>query len=412
MKSTLFKHFFPVRWVYTLMVLLDEPFCTLFLLLPFILKKNLGASAFELAFLTSLRPVVSAFSFYWTANLKRRPDKLVTNLMGAFFLARLPFLFFPFISNVWFIICAVGVYQLFSRASMPALMEILKQHYNKNNREKLVARVYLLKFLESALLAGFSLGGILDSSPDLWKYLFPMFALVSFSTLLLQRNIVILQKTAISSTPKGVNRLLQPWKDSFALLKERKDFARFQWGFMIGGFGLMLIAPARICYFDDVLSLSTTQYCYGKYLWMGLGVFIATSLWQKGLSRFPMDKMMSLMLVGFSLFPLSLLLGQWNLLFFYLAFFFYGIAQAGSHLLWNLSGGYFAKKEQSAMYSTVNLHMVGIRGLIGPLCGAWLSEYLSPQFAMACGSAICLTGAFYLYLSKKVLVVNKGLSVN
>jgi hypothetical protein len=400
-KNILSKRFFPVRWIYTSMALLDEPFYALFLLLPFILKKNLGATAFELAFLTSLRPVVASFSFYWTANLKRRPDKLITNLMGAFFLARLPFIFFPFIDNVWYIIFSVGVYQLFSRASMPALMEILKQHYSKEKREKLVGRVYLLKFVESAILALFSLGGILDSFPDLWKVLFPVFVLLSFSTLLLQKNIAILQKSEVMPTPKGVNRLLQPWKDSFSLLKKRRDFARFQWGFMIGGFGLMLIAPARICYFDDVLSLTTSQYCSGQYLWMGIGVFLATSLWRWGLSRYSLDRMMTLMLVGFSLFPIALLLGQIDLLFFYLAFFFYGVAQAGSHLLWNLSGGYFARQEQSAMYSTVNLHMIGIRGLIGPLCGAWLSEYLSPQFAMASGAVICLLGACYLYVTKR-----------
>lgn len=399
-KNFFSKAFVNVRTTYIGMALLDEPFCALFLMISFILKKDLGATAFQIAFLSSLRPVVSSLSFYWSSNLKRRPDKLVTNLMGAWFLARVPFFFFPLIDDVWFVIFAVGVYQLFSRASMPALMEILKQNYGKQEREKLVGRVYLLKFLESAAFA-FVFGRVLDVSPDMWKYLFPVFVLLSLATLFMQRSIVVQKRDIIIPVPKGKDRIIQPWKDSFSLLKKRKDFARFQWGFMIGGFGLMMIAPARDCYFADILSLSHEQFCYGRFLWMGLGIFFSTGLWQRSLNTFSLDRVMFLLLMGFCLFPLTLLLGVKSLFFFYLAFFFYGIAQAGSHLLWNLSGTYFANNEDSAMYSTVNLHMIGIRGLLAPLFGACLQVALSSQIAIFVGSCTCLLGAIYLLATRK-----------
>jgi len=391
-----------VRNTYIGMSVFDEPFIALFSLLSFILAIDLNATPFQVAVLVSLRPIVSLFTFYWSANLKRQEDKLVTNLMGAWFIGRVPFLFMPFFTSVWSIIFAVGVFHLFSRASTPALMEILRQNFEKQEREKLVSRVYLLKFIESGIFA-VVFGSMLDLSPSIWKWLIACFALLSISTLILQRRIKINPTAPVASVPKGFNRVTQPWKDSFELLAKRKDFARFQMGFMIGGFALMMVSAVLPYYFKG-LCLTHETICYGKNLWMGVGVFASTFIWQRILNHYSIEKVMSLMLLGFFCFPLTLILASSSFSFFYIAFFCYGFCQAGSHLLWNLSGPYFSNQEESSSFTTVNIHMIGLRGLIAPFLGVYLYNQLGAQITLIISSIICLIGAGYMFVSKKSVI--------
>ena len=74
------------------MNLASEPLISLYTFLPFILCKDLGVSTFQLSLFLTLRPVLSVFSFYWSAYLKEGRGKLVSNLIWACLLAYLPFL--------------------------------------------------------------------------------------------------------------------------------------------------------------------------------------------------------------------------------------------------------------------------------------------------------------------------------
>jgi hypothetical protein len=112
-------------------------------------------------------------------------------------------------------------------------------------------------------------------------------------------------------------------------------------------------------------------------------------------------------LFGFGVFPLILLLAQYHLSFLYLGFLVYGIAQAGSHLLWNLSGTLFCAEQDSSPYSRVSLLMVGIRGAIFPILGGLLCD-LCGQVAVLCmGMSLCFMGAFAMRRSiKKLSIIN------
>ena len=119
------------------MSLSNEPFVVLYAILPFIIRKDLGASLVQLSILASLRPVLSIFSFYWSANLTRQRHLLRSNLIGAWLLARLPFLFVPWINDAWYIIFCCGVYELLNRSGNPALIELLKVNLQKDPGERI-----------------------------------------------------------------------------------------------------------------------------------------------------------------------------------------------------------------------------------------------------------------------------------
>ena len=387
------------------MNLSNEPFVVLYTLLPFILRKDLGASLLQISILTALRPVLPVFSFYWSANLTNKKHLLRSNLIGAWVLARLPFLFVPWIHNGWYLILCCAVYEFFNKSGIPALMEILKINLPKESRENTYTFYFVLSFVESILL-GLFMGGLLDLHQRSWQFLCCFTALIGLSSIFLQIRVPIPKKELLNTIPPLPikKRLIQPWEEALTLLKTRPDFANFQYGFMAGGFGLMLISPSLSIFYVDSLKIDHSQLITGRSILMGLGIVISSYFWKKAMSRLSVSQLTSRILVGFGLFPLILILSLINMQWFYLSFIFYGIAQAGSHLLWNLSGTLFAADEDSSPFYRVNILMVGLRGIIAPVLGGLMCKFLGPVPTLVLGALICLGGALYMRSSSKKII--------
>ncbi len=385
------------------MNVLHEPFVVLYALLPFILRKDLGATILQISVLSALRPTLPIFSFYWSANITNRRYLLRRNLMGAWVLARFPFVFIPWMDSVWYLIFACAVYELFNKSGIPALTEILKTNVPKGARENFFTFCFVLTFLESIAL-GLLIAGVLDKSPGLWQWICGATALLSLSSLFAQWKIP-LKTNEIEPYKKQpfLERVINPWKEAFRLLKQRPDFAQFQYGFMMGGFGLMLITPSLAVFYADSLGLSHSTVITGRSILMGLGVVISSYFWKEALKKRPISKLTPLILLGFGLYPLLLLMASSHIAGFYIAFILYGVAQAGSHLLWGLSGTLFAGDADSSPFSRVNILMLGIRGAIAPMLGGILCYWFGPLLPFILGSFFCLLGALYVVLDTKEL---------
>lgn len=383
------------------MNLSHEPFVILYVLLPFILRKNLDASILQISILSALRPILPVFSFYWSANLKNRKDSLRSNLIGAWALARLPFLLIPWVHNVWYIIFCCAIYELFNKSGIPALVEILKINLPKQTRESTYMLSFVLSFLESILL-GFLIAWLLDWNSSLWPILFGFAALIGLSSIVLQlavplpeQAIIPLKKTTISE------RITRPWKETFSLLNKHPEFARFQYGFMMGGFSLMLVAPSLSIFYVDYLELPHSAVVTGRSVLMGIGIVLSSWIWKRVLVREYVPELTRWILFGFACYLFSMFLSRFHIGWFYLSFLFYGIAQAGSHLLWNLSGILFSAEEDSSPFSRLNILMLGLRGIIAPALGGVLCNWLGPVPILIMGTGICLLGIAYMKLSER-----------
>lgn len=381
----------------------NEPFVALFTLIGFILKKELNASMFALSFFATLSPVISFFSFFWGSYVTKNERSLLPNLIGAWVLGRVAFLFLPFTSSVWYLIFAAACYQLFYRASTPAFIEILKQNVQKKERPSFFSSIYILSFIESIFL-GLFIGRLLDQSSLNFKTMFALAAFISMTSIFFQRKIPmpVSEKNQKAKKISFKDAILLPIAESFHLIKKTKEFFHFQMGFMIGGFGLMIINPALIIFYSDTLDLTHQNLTYARYIFMGCGVLISTYFWQKALKKSSILLMTFFIIFGFSLFPIFILLSKHSFFFLYLAFFIYGIFQAGSHLVWHLSGTLFAQEEESSSkYTAANVLMVGIRGLIGPFLGGALTCAVGSQPTLVLGSLICFLGATYMAVGAK-----------
>ena len=378
------------------MNLSSEPLIAIYSLMPIILRKELGATTFQIALFSTLSPVLSVLSFYWGSWLTIRKNQLLFNLIGSWILARIPFLFFPYIDTFWMMFACCSVYQLFSRASTPALMEILKRNIPKKTREYVFSLYYALSVLEGILI-GFLLTQFLTVSDNNWRLLFLICALISFTSVFIQLQIKIPMKKEEDPVPDpSKNKLTQPLKESFRLLQSRPDFALFQWGFMIGGFALMLISPVRSIFIADLLPVSIADITTARCVFVGLGMAGSSLIWRKALEIYGIHRLTAWILIGFGFYPLFLLLASVHISWFYLAHLAYGIAQGGSHLVWHLSGTIFAGDQNSAPFTTINVLMIGLRGLVGPLLGGLLCYALGPIPVLILGSMIGLSGGWLM----------------
>jgi MFS family permease len=386
-------------WGYAATRVLDTPFWGLYNMLPFILYKDLGATPFEVAALISLRPILSLLSTYWSSPITGRPDKLVNNIITARVISYLPFFFFPFISAPWFYILAYGFYMMFTLGALPAWMEILKLNLPKNTREKVFSYTQAFGYMGGGLFP-FIIGWALDDYFQAWRWLFPLASSLSLLALIFQKRIILsFNKTIVHTAQPLKEKLVQPWKGAWKVLSERPDFASFQLGFMFVGIGLMIIQPALPVYFADRLHLSYLELALAITLTKGIGFAVTSPYWARSINRYDIFTFSAAIALLTCLFPLCLMLAQSQLLWLYVGYLLYGIAQSGNELTWNMSGPIFAREGDSSQFTSVNVLAIGLRGALIPMLGSLLITYGSSTLALISGSLFCLYGGLRLYRS-------------
>lgn len=384
--------------------LLNEPLFTLYSFLAFILYKELGANALQISILTMLKPLITILSFYWSAGLKGKHRTLRSNVLWAGFWMRAPFLLCPWFDSVWYVIGAAVNYMFFYRAGIPGWLEIIKRNTQEGSREKAFSISAGLGYAEGVLLA-LAMGGLLDRDPTLWKTLFFATALIGLCSLFVQAKIPVGEEEFREEEEEVLSwkeRMVRPWKDSLDLIQKRPDFSRFQWGFMICGFGIMLIQPALPLFAVDWLDVSYTEMTAAISIAKGLGFALSSPSWAKGMERRSILQMSSLVFLCFGIFPVILAFSSWSILWFYVAFFLYGIGQGGSHLIWNMSGPIFAGNEESSRYTGVNVVMAGLRGAIAPPLGGLLAVFWGPIQVLLLGAVLCFYSGVRLSQSRYV----------
>ena len=391
------------RRILLLTFILTEPLYTSTLLLSFILRKDLGASAWQIALLTTLRPIVSIFSLYWSHIPYNNPKQLKRNVLLGHFLARVPYLFYPWVESVSWIIALELIHIIFARGSHPPFAEILRLNLSDSNRTKSYALGQTIAHLEGAGI-GLLIGRLLDNNPLFWHTLYPVTALIGMVSILVQMRLPLPEELAISPLANTGEKSLSwsaPWKEAKALLKERPDFRLFQWGYMIEAFGMMLIQPALPLFFADVLHLSHTEVAFALSFCKNIGFVASSFFWARALKRDTLFSYTAAIFLCRGLYIAALLSAEWHFSFLLTAYFIYGIAIAGSHLCWSLSGTLFARDEDSSLFSRINIMAIAMRGSIAPPLGGWIAAGLGAKAALFSGLWLPLIASGLMYRGRR-----------
>lgn len=385
-----------VKTAYLGTYVLGTPFFAIYNMLPFILLKDLGISLFEVTLMVTLKPAVSLLSVYWSESVYRRRDRLIPNVILGSLLSHLPFLFFPWIDSPHLMIVAFALFMLLHRGVVPAWMEILKLHLDKETRQNFVAFTLTMCYVGSAIFPVF-FGWMMDDFLGSWRWIFSLTALISMAAIILQWRLPkerIVEREE-SEPPLELARPLRLMTD---LLSRRSDYFHYQIGFMIGGFGLMIMQPALPEFFMHSLELSYKELGTAKTMCAGIGFALSSGLWAAWMNRVTIFRFASLVVLFFALFPIGIYLAKFQIPMLFFSYLFYGVTQAGSELSWKLSGPAFSENEDSSLFSSINVFAVGLRGVIANPIGGVLCLMAGPEAVFFLSSLLCFTAAGYLFL--------------
>jgi len=376
-----------------LSAILKEPFACLYILLPFFLLKDLEATAFQIVILTTLRPLVSIFSFYISEFITMKGMTLRSAVLWTGLLARIAFIPALFTENIWLYIFGSTLYMIFTRAEIPALMEVIKTNVERNKWERAFSAGSMISYT-SGVFVTILFHNLIDARDWGWRLIFTLSLIFSVGAVIIQSLLIVNDKKTPQLSGGG---MIKPIKDVFILLKENHEFRKFQWAFMLGGVGLMIIQPVIPIYFSNTLSIKYSDLLIAFCVCKALGFVLTTPIWNKLLEKLPFNMFIFSILIGFSLFSFLLIFSAVSMQCIFLAYVLYGIAGAGSHLIWHLSGPMFSKQDASNRYTAVNVVMVGVRGLVGPFLGWCLLFIMDPIWIFAFSMFLCLTGGLYYY---------------
>ncbi len=393
------------RAAFIWMKILDTPFWTIFNIFQFILFKNMHATALQITVVIILKPAVSLLSIYWSALIEKRKDRLLSNLISARIISHIPFLFFPFIDNVWFFIASFGLFMMLARGSVPAWMEVLKLNMPKSIREKVFAYASAFAFFGGAIFS-IALGTLMDKNENAWRWIFFAATLLSMGAIFFKWRIPIeidpsqekqsQRKEIVKITvPFIYNHLKKPWKSAWELIARRPDFLHYQIGFLLGGTGLIIIQPALPMLMMDQLGITYTELALALTLFKGIGYALASPFWTRLLARIDIFRFGFWVSLLAAAFPLFLIASKTHLWFLFVAYLLNGCMQGGSEMSWNLSGPIFSKSEDSSIYSSVNVLAVGLRGCIIPAIGSLLMTAMNLTAILCVGCLCCLLSALY-----------------
>lgn len=389
----------PTKKAYFWSILLNAPFWVMYGYLPFILVQELGASPLQVTLLISLKPAVSLLSVYWGSTIRNRPGRLVKNVISSTVAAHLPILLFPFIDNCWYFIAAYALYIMCERGGKPAWMEILKINMESKDRQNLFSKVSSYSYC-IGILAPCLFGLPMDLIQGSWRWIFVATSLLSMLSIFWQIKIPIHQTGKGYEPHHDTAWLTKPWRESWNLLKQRKDFRLFQWGFFFGGAGTMLMQPAIPPFFMNELSLSYTELAFALSLCKAVGFAATSPLWARWMGYMDIFKLVGLVTLVMAFFPLFILGGKVWLFSIYFAYILYGVMQAGSELSWHLSGPHFSHQKDSTPFTAVNILMIGLRGLIFPMIGTVLLSTFSAVMPLILGGVFCLLGTYSMMRKK------------
>jgi hypothetical protein len=379
--------------------LLSSPLESMCGLLAFILYKELHASPLQITLLISSKPIVALLSFYGNSFIQGNAHKLKSLITISTLISFLPFLLFPMTNSVWFFILAYAIFMMSNRAVIPAWSEILRINLTSQERGKVFSIGSTANYLAN-IVVPILISPMIDYYPGIWKSIFFILAIIHFFSAIvisfIRIKIQAKEKLVENNVPFSVKSLfIAPWKNSWSLIKERKDFRNFQFVFMLGGGGIMLMQPVFPVFFKQTLQLSYTELTLAISFCKGIGFAISSPIWARKLHQIPIHLFNSYVTCLAGIFAFLIIASAYQISWVYVAYLIYGLMQAGSELSWNLSGPIFSRDQDSTLFTGVNVAMVGLRGCFVPFLGELLFLYSNSFTVFACGGCLCLMGSVY-----------------
>ncbi len=370
-----------------------------------IARKSLGATEIQVTLLTMLMPLMGFTAIWWGRILTNRDRRPFLVAIIVLFIGGMVVLG-VYISSYTHLYFVHFTYYLAIPLLTPATNRILQQHVNAKNHGVMYGWSQGVRMLLAAVI---SLGGgyYLDQVTDGYRYLYLFAGIVTVLGVL---ALVFIPNRMPNGNKNSdsFNIVVDPLKETIALLRRRGDFLRFEMAFMLYGFGFMILLPVVPVFLVDDLAMDYATIGLGRGTVMQLVLVGGIPLFGWLYDRATPQIIAAYVFTMLAFQPLLLILsglsaGSMQLGLFYAAFVFQGFAMAGVFIVWSIASNRFAGDgEDAAVYQSVHVAFTSVRGIFAPLLGYLTMLFFGKYTAMSLSMVFFLAGGMYMfYLQKK-----------
>lgn len=385
------KFVFRKHFIYSL---LDGVILGVLALNEFVLIKSLHGSNFQIGLLVQFTTLAFLVSVIINEILKRVLDKK-RFIRFAAIVTRFPLLIIAFFpqshdaasAGIVFqhiFLSIFFVYYLNDSLLLPVINMILRSNYTRDNFG------YLYSFATSAnkvvmLLVTFFYGILLDENNFAFVYMYPLAGLSGIISVYMLTQIPLKQeikryKSSLWTALKG--SVVEMW----LILKKNKPYRDFQISFMLYGFAFLITQAIITIFYEKELKLNYSSVAFYKNAYYIIAI-VLMPYFGKLINKLDPRKfgaitflfmLFYLLFIGLTeFFPYSF--EFMGIRFYYtlvIAFLFNAIFAATMSLVWYIGSAYFAQNDDVATYQSIHISLTGIRGMLIPLIGVALLDYI------------------------------------
>jgi hypothetical protein len=256
---------------------------------------------------------------------------------------------------------------------------IWRANFPRHVRAQITGRITVIYSMIIALTAA-AIGGIMSIWPDSWRFLFPAAGVLGLAAAYRYQRMRIRMGARLrrSELAQRMQRRGGQFRAAFEILRTDLWFRRYMLTMFAFGSGNLMVIALLVILLNDQFGFAKFEQMLITTSLPLIGVALFTPIWARRLDAAHILDYRARQAWGFvlaiGLFASATILSQaWM---FWAGAVALGAAFAGGKLGWNLGHNDFASDEQSTLYMGIHVTLTGIRGLIAPLTGVMVYQWL------------------------------------
>ncbi len=369
-----------------------------------IARKSLHAGGLAVTLLTMLAPIASISTLWWARLLVGRNQSQLVVVIGSVGAVALASGFF--LTHIEHLLLIYLIYFSFVNGLYgQAENRVLQQHVHPTATGKTFGLAQSVAQMSGAAVSA-GAGLYMDHMPAGYQQLFLASAIIWLMAVALLAS--IRTNTGALEDRLHIKRdfILSPLAGMVKVLKERKDFLRFEISFMLYGIAFMMILPVIPLYLVDDLHYSYSKIGVARGTIASVMMIGAVPFFGRVFDRTTPHRMAVWVFIALAGYPLLLLAalplaGVWRTTVVYAGFAWFGVAMSGLTVLWSLSSIRFSGGEDAGIFQSIHVASTSIRACFAPLLGyAVMALFGKPTALIASSCMWIIAGLSVVYLRK------------
>lgn len=343
------------------------------------LRTELGATPFQLSMMASAGAAFMLSSLMWARLVEgRRPLPYV---VWAGFIGRGLFLLVPFVDYAWQMVAILVLANFIGTMAAPASTMLVERIYPKEQRGRALGVVRSAAAVPAIFVllgSGTFIGAIS------YRWAFVAAAVLGMAASLQQLRLPVPDAPAAPPVrPAGL-------KTAWAALRDDRAFRRLMIAACVFGTGIWIQMPAHPVLMADVLKITTAQ--AGTFAGVAaVAGLVGNSLWGRLTDRFGAGRVLAVVYFIGAITP-AVDMFVTNPRVLVVSYVCDALMTTGLDLVLMLAIMDIAGRQQTVRYAAIASTLGGLRGIVAPLAGAAIIEYVGVRAVYAVAATMMIAG--------------------